>query len=1199
MFDLKRQPKASIKKPTQREKTTQDPKSLLKTLVSYLPQGIYKKIEADPYRSFVESEHRRVTVIFLNLIYPDKLLRNIAAEKKESSLILNDHFKTVQEVVADYGGVIARIDPYSIGDKVLVLFGAPVAQEDDEERAILCSLKIKEKLELLGAHSRHSIEQRIGINTGNAFCGEVGSASCREYTVMGKDVNLAARLMSNADFGQILVGEETYKAVSSKFKASKSEIKVKGISEPVMVFQIIDVIKSGHIFDKGLQGERETPLIGREKEIALIERIIARVMNHQSQTLSIVGEPGIGKSRLTEKLMDLCLEKKIKGLLVDCQFYGSNIPLLPWIQILKKYCDVVETDGASTKERKLLDILKKIDSERWTPLFNDLLGLSISENEWTKSLDGKTRRQILFRTIVELILSSAMKKVTCLIFEDAHWIDQTSLDLLLYFSQRIPSYPILLVLVHRPELRVKDLEKTENYEKILLGELNKENALNLASLHLKITQLPDQMGKLIWEKSRGNPLYLQELIHSLRDSDQLIWNEHKKSYELSCDPSQIEIPDTIQDVIMTRIDRLGEAGRKVVKTASVIGRVFSFNTLASILPCPLSESKLKYWLGYLDKLDLLPLKETEPNLQYIFKHALTQEVAYNLLPFAQKESLHLKIGDYYEKKFKNSLDEKCELLAHHYENSRNLNKAFIYLVKAGNKGKRGYSNHEAIRFFDRAKKIYQQDLIAKKQKRQIKQASKLMFGLLEHRGEVYQLIGEYSQAEKDFLTLLNLSKKTKKRSNQIKALNHLGELFWLRADYSTSQAYVEEARRISFSLKDDLGLAVSFNNFGDINRRQGSFDRALQFYKSSLKHFKKIKDGDGIARSYNNIGISYWSLGTLSEASEYFERALRVRRESGDKVGEAKTLNNLALIYQDRGNLSQSLEMLTSALEIFRRIGDKRNSGYCLGNMGTIHKNQAEFSNALKAFRDSIQIFSDIGDQHALTYSIGNIGDVQLKMGNLDEAKRCYDQTLSAAKRLGDEELESETFSRFGEYYLLSEDREESEKYFNKALALAEKIKSNEFIMKALAGLTELQLRIAQYQEASRSSCRLLDMAQQENTREYVAYAYLLSGMAKISISPTHRAESDLKKALEISTEVGLKEQEYKVHLALGKLYHSLANVEGEKLLTLAQNQLTQAKKILEDIALHIEEPDLRQIFLNSHLAQVQPLKEKSNVRTS
>lgn len=1184
---LSRKPKTRPRPSCARIKSG-DPDQLLKALVPYLPQGIYQKIEADPDKSLVESEHRRITVLFLNLIYSEKLLKNIAAWKRETLLMVNDHFKIVQKAVADCGGVIARIDPYSLGDKVLVLFGAPVAQEDDEERAILCALEMKEKLELSEAYLRHLIKSRIGINTGNAFCGEVGSRNRKEYTVMGKDVNLAARLMSKAGAGQIFVSERTFRAAFSKLKASELMVEAKGIAQPLRVFNIEEVVKQhAAVTRRGKDERAQTPLIGREPEIRQISNMVAQVIDGRGQIISIVGEPGIGKSRLTEELLNLCAEKKMNGMLVDCHFYSSNTPLLPWIEILKNYCGIVDYDDSKETERKLTLALKKIDSARWAPLFNDHLGLSIGENEWTSSLDGKTRRQILFDTIVSLTLERNKGPATHLIFEDAHWIDQTSLDLLLYFSRRISNHPILVVLAHRPELRAKELEGLGNYEKILLGELSKEDAFSLASFHLRLARLPHQMGKLIWEKSRGNPLYVQELIRSLDESGFLIWNEGKRRYELSCASSKIEIPDTVQDVIMARIDKLDEIGRKVMKTASVIGRVFSFESLAAILPYALSEIKLRSCLEHLSKLDLLPLKDTKPNLQYAFKHALTQEVAYSLLPFTQKQSLHLKIGGYYEKKFKNSLEERCELLAHHYENSPDLGKAFTYLVKAGNKGKRVYSSQEAIRFFDRAEKIYRQDLLAKKQKRQIKRGSSLMSELLEQRGEVYKLIGEYSQAEKDFLALLNLAKRARSGIRQSKPLNLLGELCWLRSDYPASQTYVEEGYRISLSHKDDLGLAMCYNNFGDICRRQGSFEKASENYQSALRHYKVVEDNEGIARSYNNIGISNWSLGSLTEAAKYFERSLRVRREAKDKVGEAKTSNNLALIYQDRGDLSRALHMLDNALKIFRRIGDKRNSGYCLGNMGTIYKSQARFSAALKAFQESVQIFSDIGDEHALTYSIGNIGDVQLKIGNSVEARERYDQTLTTARRLGDEELESETLSRFGTYHLLLYELEESESYFKKALALAKKIKSSEFIMKALAGLTELKLQMVRYPDALKSSQELLTLAQRENMREYGARGHLLRGMAKAVLRPGHEAESDLKKAQEISTEVGLPEILYKVHLQLAKLLDSSSQIEGKKPLIAVEAQLTQAKKILESIASHIEELADKEVFLNSRLAEL------------
>jgi class 3 adenylate cyclase len=581
-------PKA-IAQPSRRKVREESLRQLSQTLVPYLPRGIYRKIESEPGRSFVESEHRKITVVFLNLIYSEKLLEGLTGKRRKSSTVLRECFEAVQTVVAEHGGVIARIDPYSDGDKVLILFGAPVAQEDDEERAIRCALRIREKLKSQGLPWHGSIAQRTGINTGNAFCGEVGSRDRKEYTVMGKDVNLAARLMSKADPGEILVSERTFTTVSSAFAASELKVKAKGITQPLRAFKIKDAVNRPAARSKRKNNTNgQTPLFGRKREISRINRIIAKVAGGRAQILSIKGEAGIGKSRLTEELVNLCTDKGMSGVLVDCHFYGSNTPLLPWIEVLRNHWGLADNDESEEKTNKLVQALEKIDSVRWAPLFNDLLGISVAENEWTKSLERKTRRQILFETITGLITRHITGAATYLVLEDTHWIDQTSTELLSHFAREISGHPVFLVLVHRPELRLRCLEGMEDYQEMLLGELSQQDALDLARSHLEIAKLPDQIAKLAWEKSRGNPLYLRELMHSLRDSGHLIWNRRDERYELSAQASRIKIPDTVQDVITSRIDRLDETARKVIKTASVIGRVFSLGTLSSVLPFPLS-----------------------------------------------------------------------------------------------------------------------------------------------------------------------------------------------------------------------------------------------------------------------------------------------------------------------------------------------------------------------------------------------------------------------------------------------------------------------------------------------------------------------------------------------------------------------------------------------------------------------------------
>jgi predicted ATPase/class 3 adenylate cyclase len=1165
-------------------RSSKDAEGLLKALVPYLPPGIYGKIEADPARSSLDSEHRRITILFLNLLYSDELLKGVCASQEKTCLALNNCYQTVQETVAAHGGVIARIDPYSVGDKLLVLFGAPVAQEDDEKRAIQCALGIRDNLNSRNAGSPYHVGHRTGINTGNAFCGEVGSIRRKEYTVMGKDVNLAARLMSNAKPGEIIAGNATFQAVSSSFRASQVKLKAKGITGPVIAYRVKGIIgpQPPGKARKARQADR-WPLIGRENEIGRIDEVIQKAIQGQGQVLSIVGEPGIGKSRLTEKILDLCTNRKMKGMLVDCQYQGSNTPLLPWGEVVKNCAGILPEDDSQTGKRKLADTLRAIDSANWAPLFNDLLGLSSPENEWTRALDGKTRKERLFELVVKLTRGHVGRTPGFLIFEDVHWMDQTSLELLRLLSQKISRQPVLVALVHRPELGLGDFEGLKGFDQIRLTELTEKDALRLASAHLGSAALPDQMQKLIWEKSQGNPLYLEELIRSLRDSGHLIQGRDGKGLRLDCRPEEIEIPDTVQDVITTRIDRLEETGRKVIKTASVIGRIFSLDALASVLASSCSRSRVRYWLEYLDKLDLVPLKRSQPDEEYMFKHALTQEVAYALLSFAQKKDLHLKVGDHYQRKFKNVTEQVCELLAHHYEHSSHPDKAFVYLIQAGQKAKRTYANQEALRFFDRAQNIYEQDSTAAGRRSLPEPANYLVLKLREERGHVYRLIGEYRQAEEDFAAMLNLSKRRRNRSDQVRSLNLLAETRWLRGDYSAAQSQAQEAHAIALKQGDDAGLAMSYNVFGDLYRRQGAFEKASQAYLSSLGYCKKLEDDDGIARAYNNVGICYWSLGSLSEAAAYLQRALEARKLAQDKLGEAKTRNNLALIYQDRGQLQESLEMLGSALGIFQEMGDKRNSGYCLGNMGTIYRSQAQFSPALKAFEDSVKIFSEIGDQHALTYSIGNIGDVQLKMGNLQEAKTRYDAALSSAGELGDEELESETLSRLGEYYLSAGQMTESEEFFRRALALAERIKSQEFTMKALAGLAELSLIAERLQQAASQSDRLLAMAREENRKEYLAWGYLLRGKARSALDLFGDAEADLKEALKIAEEVGFRETTYQAHRGLAELCHRLADAEGQGRLAQAEEHRSQAEKILKEMAASISEPDLRKRFVISH----------------
>jgi class 3 adenylate cyclase len=560
-------------------------------LKAYLPVGIYDKLQALEEIRGVEAEHRRVTVMFVNFHdfgdFIEKLAgnrpREMRAESKEELLhLLNLYFTRTHRIISAHGGVLTRIDTYSRGDKMLILFGAPVSHEDDELRALHCALEMNSELEKINQKKRFRIWQRIGINSGHAFCGDVGGRLRKEYTVMGDDVNLAARLMSKAEPGQILVGENTYLKGLRGFDFSPlPPLKVKGKKEPLEVFSL--EAKRSTIAARRTAPSAEVRLIGRQKEVEILRQATQEVLFGRGEVILVTGEAGVGKSRLTQELKRLAEEKGLGGFETACQSYGGSIPYLPWNSLLRELLEIDPEAGKKEAIAKLKEQLSCFDNPDWYPLLGSPLGTEFPDNDTTARLEGKLRQHKTFQLLAGILENRLGSSGFYIIFEDLHWIDEVSHLLLKFISENLNGSPLLLVLVSRPHESLA-WWKRKKPRLLDLEELSAPEAHHLVKSLLKTDKPPEELTELVVEKSGGNPFFLEEIIHSLLDSEILVRNHETGDYQVKGSISQINLPDNIEGVIQSRIDLLDETSKQVLKVAAILGRSFSFEALKVIFP---------------------------------------------------------------------------------------------------------------------------------------------------------------------------------------------------------------------------------------------------------------------------------------------------------------------------------------------------------------------------------------------------------------------------------------------------------------------------------------------------------------------------------------------------------------------------------------------------------------------------------------
>lgn len=671
----------------------------IRKLKPFINRELFSRIVASPEGLDVWGEHRNVTILFLNF-------RGFDFDRDGKAVVdLQRYFSELQATVERYDGSIDKIDLSSQGYNVIVLFGVPFAHEDDEERAVRCAFEI-----LSGVWSQAlKIDMRIGINSGYVFAGNVGSDERREYTVMGDEVNLAARLLSRAQDGHIIVSHSVYSKVRKAFELeSKKEVRLKGKAKPVKIYRVRSEKKKEEVFERLRGGESET-IVGRERELALLQEIARKVEKGKGQIVLVEGEAGVGKSRLAREFIDVWLKKKYEFAMGSCQFYGKPISYHPWKEPLMSYLGLKKETVEEEKKRAIEAFMRDVNPAlpEWSPIIGELLDLDIEETKLTSSIDAKLRKQRLFDIILDLLSYSRKtgkrrkKEALLIVIEDFHWADSASIELLTYVARNIKDLPILLAVITRPVKEKWEFCKHPYHSTIGLKELGEDEVRSLVGALLEMDKPDPHIVNFIRKETQGNPFYVEELTRSLIELN--ILRKAKGVWVFPEDISRIEIPDTIQGIIMSRIDRLPQPIKQVLIMASVIGREFSYSTLEGIYPK--DKKKLKGYLSSLRYLDLLLYQKEEKDERYIFKHILTQEVAYDSIAYKRKRDLHLEVGNFIERAYKRSIEEMLGFLTHHFYRGKDWEKAFYYSIEAGDKAKRAYANIEALSYYDKALEV--------------------------------------------------------------------------------------------------------------------------------------------------------------------------------------------------------------------------------------------------------------------------------------------------------------------------------------------------------------------------------------------------------------------------------------------------------------------------------------------------------------
>jgi class 3 adenylate cyclase len=673
------------------------------------------------------SERRQATVVFAEVAGFEPLAHTLTSER--FTILLNRCFAALEPAVHGNGGVV---DKY-IGETIMALFGVPNAIEEAPKQALNAVIEMRQRLRRFAEEQglAGELHLHVGVNTGLVIAGEMGGRRTRSFTVIGDTVNVAARLKAAAAADHaICVGRETYRHTDDAFDfADLPPLRLKGKELPVPAWGLLSERTRLHRTSAAGSASRaiSSALVGRAQELAAIEQAVRRVTQGEGGIVTVVGDAGVGKSRLIAELLAMPLLERVQLLEGRSLSTGQGLSYHPFVDLIRRWAGISEEDAPRTAAARLARAVRDLMPEEFDdvlPLIARLMGLRLGEEAPARlqEIDGDALEALLFKSMREWLERLARRQPLVLLFEDLHWADQSSIKLMDSVLRLVESQPLLIVAVGRPNFpdtlgRIQEAARGAHAARLVdlpLQRLTDEHADALICNLLKTDQLPYALRALVVRKAEGNPFYIEEVIRSFIDSGAVRYRDGR--FHVTDQIETIEVPGTIQEVIMTRVDRLDEETRHVLQVASVIGRNFYYRVLRAVLD---HTDELDDALDQLTTTQLIIAHQSRRTaavkrrllhgeLEYLFKHALAQEAVYGSLLQRTRRDLHRQVARTIEQLFADRLTDAYAMLAYHFSRAEELEKAEDYLFKAGEEAAHSAAANEALTFFREASRTYLQ-----------------------------------------------------------------------------------------------------------------------------------------------------------------------------------------------------------------------------------------------------------------------------------------------------------------------------------------------------------------------------------------------------------------------------------------------------------------------------------------------------------
>ena len=1050
--------------------------TLLAQLQSYVPQQLADKTRA---AGQIEGERRQVTVVFADISGFTALSERLDPE--DVAGLVNDCLKELAQAVYQYEGMVDKF----IGDCIMAVFGAPIALEDDAENALRATIAMRENLQKFNRRwiekLGHPLDLHIGVNTGMVIAGNIGSDLRMSYTVMGDTVNVASRLESAAKAGQIFVSRNTYRLTRGAFAFQELDpIKVKGKQEPLLVYELLHA-KLQPDKARGVEG-LFSPLVGREAERQALVANLEKLQSGKGQIDVILGEAGIGKSRLLAEIRRG--EGKDLTWLEGRSFaFSRSLGYGAFLDLLRRFAGIADEDSEAEAAASLKGRLHGIlpgDVESYAVLAQLLsMRLDSQETAAVSAVTGEAFRDRLFAVLERLLLTLAQQNPVVVALEDIHWADHSSLELLDHLFALITQAPIAFVLLSRPKQEspanwAKLDAALEGYRpyflEVPLKPLSGEASGNLVCGLLDGSILPHKLGEVILNKSEGNPFFVEEVLRSL--IEQGVLARANGAWKVTGLVDNFQVPDTLQGVLLSRLDRLPEETKRVVQKAAVIGRVFLLRVLERMAR---EETDLDSQMSLLEDAALVRERARIPEIEYIFHHALAQEVAYQTLLGPARKLLHQRVGEAMESIFAERIDQYRALLAYHFFKGEAWEKAFAYSAGEAEAAVQLYAYAEAREHYHRALDSLKHlpDNVSNRQK-EVDLSVRLVNVSLQ---------SESPEKNLEILTEAeNQAAALEDEARLARVQLWIGRVHYLAGRLREAISYFQKVLAVAPKFGDPELMALPGAVIGRVLILQGQFAKAFQLLDRSAPLLEAMQNRHEFLFACLYRAVARVFLGDYAAGAAEIDQVLKIAQASRNQNAESMVYTAQAMSRVTAGKYQEAMEAAQASLAVAEKSGDTMFRYSSNSFMAWALTGLGEYQRALEHWSAAHEAARPLGGRLLLGEWLAAIeSDTLLKAGDIPAALTKGEEALAIAKAAGSIIAEALSESAIGNACAAgpTPDYEKAETHLAKSLSLLESIGAIFHLARVSLALGRVRLRRKDWEGAAQMLQQASSLASQ------------------------------------------------------------------------------------------------------------------------